>query len=81
MDAAPRLVSADTKLKALALFTLARSHSLKAREFELALYELLDLEEDHTGFLSDGIFTYSERPSFERAFAQDGFDVKDESDA
>lgn len=72
-----KLVSADTKLRAFALFTMAASHYEKCREFERALGELLGYpaDDNYMGCLSDEIYDGA-AGKFEAAFRKEGFSVK-----
>lgn len=56
MDEKHKAISADDRLRALALFTMAKEHSMKAREFELSLLTLLCIEDG--GHLSDEIWGF-----------------------
>lgn len=75
----PKQIDADMKLRAFALFTLAKHHYLKCREIEASLAEMLgypDAPADpYMGCLSDEI--YDDRPSsnFERGMRDEGFVV------
>jgi hypothetical protein len=71
-----KTVTPDTHLKALALFTMGAEHYKKAREYEIALSELLGYPEDERGYcgcLSDAI--YNGEP-FQLAFKKEGFTVE-----
>lgn len=72
-----KTVSADTKLKALALFTMAAEHYKKMREYEIALSTLLGYPEDahniYCGCISDAIYN---NESFQPAFENEGFVVE-----
>ena len=52
-----KTISSNTNLQALGLFTLARSHYKKYREYESALGELLGIEDtSYLGCISDEIY-------------------------
>lgn len=68
-------ISADNKLRAFALFTMAREHARKRDEFEVQMIKVLgvyDPGETYAGCLSDAI---SADADFEAAFANEGFYV------
>jgi hypothetical protein len=68
----PTIIDRDTYLKGLALFTLAHQHYCKAREFEQALFTLLQV--DDLGCLADEI--YDERAgSFDSGLKREGFSI------
>lgn len=56
MDEKRKAISADDRLRALALFVMAKEHAIKAREFELPLLALLDVEDG--GHISDEIWGF-----------------------
>lgn len=71
-----KMIDADTKLSALALFLMAQTRYRESREFEAQLYNLLGYEADevpYMGCLSDEIC--DPNGSFERALKSEGFVV------
>lgn len=70
-----KIITPDQKLKAFALWSMARDHYDKAREFETALAELLDMEDSpYCGCISDEL--QGHRGSFDRGLENEGFVVK-----
>lgn len=67
-------ISQSKYLQALGLFTLAADHYKKAREFEIAMGELIGHpdKDGYFGHLSDAVFM---RESFDKALAKEGFVV------
>ena len=70
-----KTISADTKLRAFALFTMAQSHYDKCRAFEAQLAELLGYPDDEPccGCLSDEIYSNGK---FETGLRKEGFATK-----
>lgn len=71
-----KFITPDQKLKALALFTMAADHYAKMREFEIALSELLGVDEDEGGYcgcISDEIYDGGD---FARGLKRSGYKVK-----
>lgn len=69
-------VDADTHLRALALWTMAKEHYDKCREYEASLSRLFGYPqgEGYLGHFSDEL--YNANGSFEAAFQREGFVVK-----
>lgn len=73
MDEKRKAISADDRLRAIGLFTVAKEHATKAREFEDALCRLLDIEQG--GLLGDLIWDSTAKASiavFDDALAGEG---------
>lgn len=70
-------VSADKKLTALALYTMARQHATEAQRYEEALHKLMGPADDRLDHFSDAIWGDGRR-TFEKAFELEGFIVRDE---
>jgi hypothetical protein len=69
-------ITKEQRLQAFALFTMARTHFAKAREFEAAIGELLGYPEEDLGYLgciSDEM--QEDRGNFDRALKREGFEV------
>lgn len=70
-----KIITPDQKLKAFALWSMARDHYVKARVFEEALGEMLEMEDSpYCGCISDEM--QEERGNFDRGLANEGFEVK-----
>jgi hypothetical protein len=68
-------ISSETHLMGLALFSMARDHYLKAKEFETALAELLEYEdESYCGCISDQFF--EDNGSFARGLKNENIGVR-----
>lgn len=65
----------DEKLTAMALFTMAKEHYVKASEFEQALHDLLEMESEggYCGHFSDEMCNGG---NFDRAFKKSGLKVE-----
>ena len=72
-----KVVSRDTKLRALALFVMAQSHYAKCQEFERELGDVLGYpaDDNYIGCLSDEIYD-GNAGSFETGFRKEGFVTK-----
>jgi hypothetical protein len=70
-----KTITPDQKLKAFALFTMANSHYKQAREFERALAEMLEYDEDayYCGCISEEVFNGG---NFDRGLKNEGFEVR-----
>lgn len=67
-------ITADTRLKAFALFTMAHNHYERAREFEQAVADLLEIEDGpYCGCISDEMCGGG---NFDRGLKNEGFEVK-----
>jgi len=78
MDEKRKAISADDRLRALALFTVAKEHERKAWAFEQALNRMLCIE--HGGHMSDALWS-TESVSvadFDAAMAREGIVVVEE---
>jgi hypothetical protein len=73
------IISKETHLQALALYTMAAHHSVEASRFYSALKDLLNC--DDTGNLSDAIFGLDNpKPKdFETALRREGYVVEKEA--
>lgn len=68
-----KTITADTRLKAFALFTMAHDHYQRAREFEQAVADLLDVEDGpYCGCISDEM---CDGGNFDRGLKNEGFVV------
>ena len=69
-----KIISPAKRLQALALFTIANRHYVKAQESMDALAELLGYQDGYAGRLSDEAI--EDRPNFDKALAREGFTVR-----
>ena len=69
-----RTISPNVHLQALALFTMANRHYLKASQFGKELAGLLKFDDDWAGKLGDAWL--DENPDFEGALEAEGFVVR-----
>jgi hypothetical protein len=75
-----KTITKEQKLQAFALFTMARTHYAKAREFERALGDFLGFPEESRGefpyldCISDEL--QESDASFDRGLKNEGFEVK-----
>lgn len=76
MTEAKKKITKEQRLQAFALFTMARTHFAKAREFESALGDLLGYTDEDLGYLgciSDEL--QADNASFDRGLKREGFAV------
>lgn len=79
MDEKRKAISADDRLRALALFTMAKEHAMKAREYELALQRILLVEDGgNLGDLIWGFETDHSTQAFDQALTWEGIAVAEE---
>lgn len=72
--AANKTITADQRLKGLALFTMAADHYAKAAEFEAALADLLKIEDGpYCGCVSDEMVNGG---NFDRGLKLEGFEIR-----
>lgn len=75
MAEAKKTISADTHLKALALFTMGQKLYAQAAQFETAMGDLLGVDDyGYCGCISDEM--HEENGRFDRGFKKEGYEVK-----
>lgn len=74
-DETKKYISTDDHLKAFALFSMAQDHYAKGREFERALAELLNIDDEYyCGCISDEM--QDPNGNFERGLKNEGYAVR-----
>lgn len=73
-----RIITHDTYMKALALFTLANDHAVQSTQYADGLTSLLGYDERYAGHISDEIYSGGQRTSvaaFNKALEKEGIKV------
>lgn len=77
--AEPKIISNSIYLQTLGLLALGHRHSMKAREFEAGLKDLLNMSDEFAGgfgHLTDAMYSSDQTPDFEEAISRAGITIE-----